>query len=262
MRVVVAGGTGAVGQHVVTAAAAAGHEAVVLTRSRGVDVTTGQGLDAALAGADAVVDVTNVVTTGRRRSVMFFTAATGHLLSAGQRAGVGHHVVLSIVGVDRVGFGYYEGKRVQEEMVLAGPLPASVLRATQFHEFAGQVLARGPGPVALVPRMRVQPVAAREVATALVTLAAGPAVGRAPDIAGPDVHEMVDLTREVVRVSGRRRPVVPVRLPGATGRAMASGGLLPTRPGPRGQQSFAAWLAATGGRAPAGRTGAPGRGRP
>lgn len=261
MRIVVAGGTGVVGRHVVAAAAAAGHEPVVLTRSRGVDVSTGQGLDAALAGADAVIDVTNVTTTSRRRSVAFFTAATEHLLSAGQRTGVGHHVALSIVGIDRVDFGYYEGKRVQEELVLAGPVPASVLRATQFHEFAGQVLARSRGPVALVPRMLVQPVAAREVAGALVTLATGPAVGLAPELAGPHVHELVDLARELAAVSGQRRPLVPVRLPGATGRAMASGGLLPTGPGPRGQQAFAAWLAATGGRVSAGPTGATGPGQ-
>lgn len=115
--------------------------------------------------------------------------------------------------------------------MLSGPLPASVLRATQFHEFAGQVLARVPGPVALVPRMRTQPVAAREVATALVALARSPAVGRAPELAGPEVHDLVDLARRVARVTGRRRPVVPVRLPGATGRAMAGGALLPTDPG-------------------------------
>ena len=244
MRIAVAGGTGAVGQHVVAAAAAAGHEPVVLARSRGVDLTTGRGLSAALTGAAALIDVSNVATASRRRSVAFFTAATRHLLAAAQEAGVGHYVALSIVGIDRVDFGYYEGKRAQEELVLSGALPASVLRATQFHEFAGQVLARIGGPVALVPRMRTQPVAAAEVATALVALATGPAVERAPELAGPEVHDMVDLARQVVRAAGRRRPVVPVRLPGAAGRAMAGGDLLPTQPGPRGTQTFSSWLAA------------------
>jgi uncharacterized protein YbjT (DUF2867 family) len=246
VRIAVAGGTGVVGEHVVAAAVAAGHEPVVLARSCGVDVTTGQGLKPALAGAAAVIDVSNVVTTSRRRSLEFFTAATEHLLAAGQEVGVGHHVALSIVGIDRVDFGYYEGKRVQEELVLSGPLPASVLRATQVHEFAGQVLGRIPGPVALVPRMRIQPVAAREVATALVALATSAAVGRAPELAGPDVHDLVDLARQLARVTGQRRAVVPVRLPGATGRAMAGGALLPERPGPRGKQTFASWLETTG----------------
>lgn len=242
MRIAVAGGTGVVGTHVVAALAAAGHEPVVLARSCGVDVTTGRGLGEALVGAEAVIDVSNVVTMGGRRSVAFFTAATEHLLAAGRAAGVSHHVVLSIVGIDRVGFGYYEGKRRQEELVLSGPLPASVLRATQFHEFAGQVLERSPGPVALVPRMRTQPVAATEVAAALVALAAGPAVGRAPELAGPGTHDLVDLARRFAEATDQRRPVVPLRLPGATGRALAGGALLPTGPGPRGEQTFAQWL--------------------
>ncbi len=208
MRIAVAGGTGVVGRHVVAAAAGAGHEPVVLARSVGVDVTTGRGLAAALDGAEAVIDVSNIATTRRRRSVAFFEAASEQLLTAGREVGVGHHVVLSIVGIDRVDFGYYEGKRRQEELVLAGPLPASVLRTTQFHEFAGQLMERSPGPVALVPRMRVQPIAAREVAAALVALAVGPAVGRAPELAGPEVHELVDLARRVARAAGQRRPVL------------------------------------------------------
>lgn len=242
MRVAVAGGTGVVGRHVVEAVVLAGHEPVVLARSRDVDLTTGSGLAQAMVGVGVVVDVSGVSTSSRRRSVAFATAASGHLLAAGKRAGVRHHVALSIVGVDRVDLGYYAGKRAQEQLVLAGPLPASVLRATQFHEFAGQVLARVPGPVAVVPRMRVAPVAAREVARALVDLALGPPVGRASDLAGPQVHDLVDLVRRLLRARSRRRPVVGVRLPGAAGAAMAGGGLLPTGPGPRGAVTFADWL--------------------
>ena len=154
-RIAVAGGTGVVGRHVVEALAAAGCEPVVLARSTGVDLVSGAGLDAALTGARAVVDVSNVATQRRSASVGFFTAATSALLAAGARAGVRHHVVLSIVGVDRVDTGYYAGKRRQEELVLAGGVPATVLRATQFHEFADQVLAIARGPVAPVPSMRV-----------------------------------------------------------------------------------------------------------
>lgn len=243
MKVAVAGGTGLVGRHVVTALSDGGHEPVVLARSRGVDLTTGAGLDEALSGADAVIDVSNVTTTRRRTAIDYFTTSTRMLLAAGQRSGVAHHVVLSIVGVDRVNFGYYEGKRAQEELVLAGPVPATVLRATQFHEFAGQLLARSPGPLAVVPRMRVQPVAAREVGRALAELAVGDAVGLAPDLAGPAVHEVVDLARQLLRARGSRRRVLAVRLPGAAGKAMANGALLPTVPGPRGRQSFQDWLA-------------------
>jgi|1186.fasta_scaffold02976_6 uncharacterized protein YbjT (DUF2867 family) len=243
MRIAVAGGTGVVGRHLVTALGAAGHEPVVLARSAGVDLTTGTGLAERLRGVAAVVDVSNVTTTRRAVAERFFGGATRHLLDAGARAGVGHHVVLSIVGVDRVDQGYYQGKRLQERLVLEGPVPASVLRATQFHEFAGQLVGRVAGPLALVPRMRVQPVAAREVAEALAGLVDGPPVGRAPELAGPDVHDLVDLARRWLRATGSRRPVVPLRLPGAAGRAMAEGALLPTDPGPRGRETFDAWLA-------------------
>lgn len=250
MRIAVAGGTGVVGRHVVEVARESGHDPVVVARSLGVDVTTGDGLDSVLAGVEAVVDTTGVTTTSRRRSVRFFTAATTHLLAASRRVGAHHYVALSIVGVDRVDFGYYAGKRVQEDLALSGPVPASVLRATQFHEFPGQVLGRSRGPVALVPRMRIQPVAAREVAEALVALAEQPPGGLVPELAGPEVHELVDLARQVLPTTLGRRRLLPVRLPGAAGRAMAGGGLLPTAPGPRGRQTFAQWLASCGTAAP------------
>jgi uncharacterized protein YbjT (DUF2867 family) len=243
MRIAVAGGTGVVGRHVVAALTGSGHEVVVVARSRGVDVTTGQGLDAALAGADAVIDVSNVATTRRKQSVAFFESATRHLLGSGERAGVAHHVALSIVGSDRVDLGYYAGKRRQEELVLTGPVPGTVLRATQFHEFAELFLGAGRAPVAVVPRLRCQPVAAREVAAALVELATGPAAGQAPELAGPREEELADMVRQLARARGRRRRVVGVRLPGRAGGGMAHGALLPTAPGPRGRQTFAEWCA-------------------
>lgn len=189
-----------------------------------------------------LIDVSNRSTGSRRRSIAFFRTASENLLAAARQARVVDYVALSIVGIDRVRFGYYEGKRVQEDLALSGPLPASVLRATQFHEFASQVLARTRGPVAIVPRMRIQPVAAFEVAAALVALATGPAVGRSPELGGPEVHELTDLARQVSRTSAWRRVVFPVRLPGSTGRALADGTLLPAESGPRGQQTFEAWL--------------------
>lgn len=221
----------------------AGHEPVVLARSRGVDILTGRGLDPALAEVDVVVDVSNVTTLSRRRSVEFFTTGTTHLLEAGARAGVRHHVVLSIVGVDRVGLGYYEGKRRQEEIVRSGPVPSTVIRATQFHEFAEQVLTRSPGPVALVPRMRVQPVAAAEVAAVLAEVVAGPPSESPLELAGPQVHELVDLARRVAARTGSGRRVVGVRIPGRAGRAVATGALLPTGAVRSGATTFEQWLA-------------------
>lgn len=239
MRVAVAGGTGVVGQHVVRALQRGVHSPIVLARAAGVDLTTGRGLAEALVGVDAVVDVSGVRTVRRAASVDFFRVVTQQLLAAGGRAGVRHHVVLSIVGIDAVDLGYYEGKRRQEQLALACGRPVSVLRSTQFHEFAGQLLERGlPGPLVVVPRMRVQPVAAREVAQALVELAAGPAVGRAPDLAGPERYDLADLVRRVLEQRGRRARVLAITLPGSAGRAMASGGLLPGPDARLGSECF------------------------
>ena len=171
MRIAVAGGTGWIGRLVVAAASGAGHEVAVVARSTGVDLTTGAGLDEALRGVDAVIDVVNRNTLREAEAVDFFTTTSRRLLDAGQRAGVGHHVLLSIVGIDRVGLGYYIGKLRQEEVVRDGPVPSTILRATQFFEFASQMLERSVGPVVAVPRMTSQPVAAREVAAELVRLA-------------------------------------------------------------------------------------------
>ncbi|GEP33414.1 3-beta hydroxysteroid dehydrogenase [Nocardioides szechwanensis] len=240
MRIAVAGGTGVVGHHVVEVARERGHHVVVLSRSEGVDLTTGAGLTERLDGVDAVIDTTNQVSQRRADSEAFFGGVTRTLLSAEAAAGVRHHVVLSIVGIDDVDSGYYAGKRLQERIAAEGPVPWSVLRATQFHEFAEQALGFvRVGPFSLVPRMLSQPVAAREVGEALVDLAEGDPAGQAPELAGPERLQMVDLARKVAH--GRR--VVPVRVPGAAGRAMRTGALVPTGDGPRGRVTFDAWLA-------------------
>ncbi len=137
MRVAVIGGTGLVGRYTVQALRRDGHDPVVVARSTGVDVATGAGLDDALAGVEAVVDVTNTAATDPSAAREFFATITGRLLDAERRVGVRRHLLLSIVGVDRAeGNGHYAGKRRQEELVQAGPVPYTILRATQFHEFA------------------------------------------------------------------------------------------------------------------------------
>ena len=247
MRIAVAGGTGLIGRMVVESARRADHQTVVIARSEGIDLTTGVGLAPALEGADAVIDVTNLTTLSGRKATAFFETATGHLLRAAEDVGVTHHVALSIIGVDRVATGYYRAKRRQEELVLAGPVPATVLRATQFHEFASQLVDRGIGPLVPVPRMRSQPIAAREVAEALVRIATGAPQGLAPELAGPQVLAMVSMVRQVLQARAGRQVVVPVPIPGNVGRLMNADGLLPTGPGPRGTQTFAQWLAASTG---------------
>ncbi len=239
MKIAVAGGTGLTGGHVVRALESRGHEAVVLSRAAGVDLRSGTGLEAALTGAEAVIDVSNVTTQRRSVSVGFFDEAGRRLNAAAARAGVRHLVVLSIVGVDRVKNPYYAGKLRQEQIVRDGAVPWTILRATQFHEFAAQVLSSVPGPVALVPRMRTQPIAVREVADALAALATEPPRGMAPELAGPRIESLPDMARRLIAAGGaRRRPVLPLPIPGP----MATGGLLPTADGPRGTQTYDEWL--------------------
>jgi uncharacterized protein YbjT (DUF2867 family) len=242
MKIAIAGGTGVVGAHTVAATRAAGHEAVVLARSAGVDIISGAGLAAALAGVDAVIDVANLFATRAKPAVTFFETGTRNLIEAGKAGGVKHHVVLSIVGIDLVEYGYYAGKRAQEKAALDSGAPVSVLRATQFHEFPGQVLDRTRGPIAVMPRMRVQTVAASEVGQALVALASGPPVGRAPDLAGPEERQLTDLARLVLDKRGSKKPLWKVTVPGAAGKAMRSGALIPTG-GTRGVLTFDQWLA-------------------
>lgn len=243
MKIAVAGGTGVLGHHVVEVARQRGHEVVVLTRSEGVDLTSGEGVAGRLTGAAAAVDATSTQTQSKAKAEAFFGAITRNLLDAEQAAGVGHHVLVSIVGIDDVPSGYYRGKVLQERLVTEGRVPWSILRATQFHEFAKQALGFvRVGRFSLVPQMLSQPIAAVEVAEALVDLAeAGPS-GRVPDLAGPEALQMVELARRVSRARGLGRRVVGLRVPGVMGKGLRSGGLLPTTDEPRGDQTFDEWL--------------------
>ncbi|WP_435198543.1 SDR family oxidoreductase [Janibacter sp. GS2] len=242
MRIAVAGGTGVIGRRVVEQARAEGHEAVVLARSTGVDLLQGEGLDAHLAGADTVIDATSVQTMSGRTSMDFFRTVTQHLITAGRRCGVRHHVAVSIIGATEAPFSYYSGKQVQENLVLAQP-NGTVVRAAQFHEMAGQTAARTRiGPLQAVPTMRSQPVAAAEVATLLVDVATQPPQGIGPEIAGPDQLSMAEMVRRLLVHEGRRRPVVEFPLPGAFGRAMRDGTLVARSDTRIGHQTFDEWL--------------------
>ena len=245
MKIAVAGGTGTVGAHVVDVVRTRGHEVVVLTRATGVDLVSGAGLDAALVGADAVIDVVSVSTLDAKESVAFFEATTLALLAAEEAASVGHHVVLSIVGIDRAPEGYYAGKLAQERLVTAGRVPWTILRATQFHEFAAQMHERAKvGPFHVAPKMRTQPVAAREVAERLVALAEEGPTGRARALGGPREESLVDMVRSYARAGGSRAWIPAVPLPGALGRAQRDGSLLPGADADRGVQTYAEWLGA------------------
>ena len=228
MQVAVAGATGVVGRHVVEELGRRGHRVVPVARSLGVDVLHGDALVDTLADTEAVIDVLSTRESNEKKAAAFFETTSTNLLRAEQRVGVRHHVALSIVGVDDVPFGYYRAKVRQEAVVAGGPVPWTILRATQFHEFAGQLLDRfGSRLIALIPSMLSQPVAAVEVARALVERAeAGPS-GRTPDLAGPEQRTMPPMARAISRATHRQQLVLPLHVPGAAGRAMRAGALLP-----------------------------------
>ena len=266
MKIAVAGATGAVGHHVVEIARTRGHEVVLLSRSTGIDLTArtadaaaaaagaaaapgaAASLAAALVGVDAVVDVASVSTQSATASRAFFGAVTAHLLAAEETAGVAHHIALSIVGSDRAPYGYYAGKALQERLVAAGRIPWTILRATQFHEFAQQIHGQyALGPISLVPTMVSQPVAAREVAGRLVELAEAAPVGHATDLAGPERLRMAEMVRAYSAAIGAKGPIVEIPLPGGFGRALRDGTILPdpaAAAADHGTQTFAEWIAA------------------
>ncbi|RKR75048.1 SDR family oxidoreductase [Frondihabitans australicus] len=243
MRFAIAGGTGTVGHLVVEAARRPGHDTVVLSRATGVDLVTGDALVERLDGVDAVIDTSSTSTLNARASVAFFTAVTRNLLEAEQVAGAAHHVALSIVGADETAAGYYAGKAAQERLVAESGRGWTLLRTTQFHEFAAQTAGRSPVlGLRLVPAMRSQPVAAAEVADELVRLAAGAPQGLVPDLAGPAEERMADLVARYAEAVGLRGRIVEVPLPGATGKAMRGGALLPGPTARLGVQTFGEWL--------------------
>lgn len=247
MRVAVIGGTGNIGRLTVKALERSGHDPVVVARSRGVDVLTGTGLDQALTGVEAVIDVTNTSASERDSAREFFSTSTRNLVGAEARVGVGHHVVLSIVNIDKVeGNAHYVGKRAQEEVALAGPVPATVVRATQFHDFAAMVVGwTRRGDVATIAPLLVQPIAPADVADALVRAALGLPQGRARDIAGPETQDLVDMARRTLAVRGESVRLVPTWR-GPFGREMCGEVLLPSEDAWLARTTFDEWLASGG----------------
>jgi len=243
MKLVIAGATGTVGHHVREAALSRGHGVVALSRSSGQDVVTGAGIADAIVGADAVIDVTSNMVLNARKARAFFTAATRNLLAAEEKTGVTHHIALSIVGIDDIDASYYAGKLAQEREVTSGPVPWSLLRAAQFHEFAEQILrTTAMGPLVAAPKTLMRPVAAREVGEHLVDLAeAGPS-GRVQDLVGPQDEQLADLIRRMLAFDGINRRVVELSLPGSYWRGLASGALRGSTTAARGRTTFDEWL--------------------
>ncbi|MER6419270.1 NAD(P)H-binding protein [Streptomyces sp. NPDC001137] len=223
--ILVTGGTGSLGRLVTERLRAEGHEVRVLSRhSRpyAVDLREGgPGLDAAVAGVDTIVHCATTQTGGDEK-------AAGNLVAAARRAGVGHLLYISIVGVDRVPYPYYRTKFAVEKLIEESGLGWTVLRATQFHDLLVMVFkALAKLPVMVLPgHVSDQPVEVAEVAERLAELAAGAPAGRVEDMGGPEIRTFESLARAYLKATGRRRAVVNVPLWGRAYRAFRSGGHL------------------------------------
>lgn len=244
MRIAVAGATGNIGSLTVAALERAGHEVVRVSRSAGVDLSTGEGLDAALAGVDAVVDAVNVAAADRAETVRLFGGMTRNLLAAEARAGVRHHVLLSIVGIAGIeGNVHYAGKREQERLVTEGSVPWTIVPATQFHDFAEMVAGwTEQDGVATIAPLLVQPIAPQDVADVLAEVAVGEPRGRYADLAGPETQDLVDMARRTHQARGRDVRLVPTWA-GVFDPEMAGNALLPGPDARIAPTTFEEWLA-------------------
>ncbi|MGI5138062.1 SDR family oxidoreductase [Streptomyces sp. CA-106110] len=209
MKIAVIGGTGFVGSRLVDRLRAADHEVAAHGRSSGLDLQSGEGLQEALGSADVVVDTIDAPGFDETASE-FFHVTMENLLQAAERAGIGHIVLLSIVGIDRVpDVAYYRAKVLQEVLVVEGPIPYSIVRATQFMEFIDKIVGwTSDGSTVRLPTTRLQPVAVAEAVDTLADVATGPPLNGTISVAGPDVFPLDELGRLTLRVRDDRRSVV------------------------------------------------------
>lgn len=247
--ILVTGGTGTLGRPLIDRLLDDGHDVRALSRrphtgaarprlhSYAVDLHDGTGLREAVAGVDAIVHCASTPAGGDAE-------AAGRLVAAAKAAGVPHLVYISIVGVDRVPIAYYRTKLAVERLIEDSGIGWTVLRTTQFHDLVlGLVKAGARSPVVPVPMgVRVQPVEVREVADRLAELAAGEPAGRVTDLGGPEVLDARDLVRATLEAGGRRRLLLPLRLPGSAAAALRRGGnLVPEHAD--GRRTYADFLA-------------------
>jgi len=245
-RIAVAGATGRVGRHVVDVLRGGGHDVVPISRSNGVDVITGDGLATALEGAEIIIDTSTGPSAEQGPATEFFTTAIRNLEEAGEKAGVRRLVVVSIIGVDKSVAGYGAAKLAHERAALAGPIPARILRAAQFHELVEMLMGWGrQGDVVYLPKMRTQIVAARTVAEELaaVALSDEPEGARPAEIAGPREEYLPDLAALLAARRGEEVKIEAVSRPEDPDDVLAeNGGLLPGPHAKLAGPAFAEWL--------------------
>jgi len=213
MKIIVIGGTGLIGSKLVGILRQRGHEAVAASPNTGVDTMSGKGLDEALAGADIVVDVANSPSFADDAVMDFFTTSGRNLLGAARKAGVKHHVALSVVGTERLAeSGYFRGKIAQEALIRASGLPYTIVHSTQFFEFLGGIAASGADganseSIHLSPA-NIQAISSDDVALAMADYTLGAPQNGVVEIAGPERVRLADLVQHYLQAKGDPRKVV------------------------------------------------------
>ncbi|MEN4920839.1 SDR family oxidoreductase [Achromobacter spanius] len=250
MKILVIGGTGLIGSKLVKLLIERGHEAIAASPATGVNTITGEGLDAALAGVHTVVDVANSPSFEDKAVLEFFQTSGRNLLAAEARAGVRHHVALSVVGTRRLAeSGYFRGKIVQEDLIEAAGIPYTIVHSTQFFEFLGGIVQSGAqGDEVRLSSAYVQPIASDDVALAMADATLGAPVNGIVEIAGPEKVRLSELVQRYMGKIGDTRSVkadAGVRYFGA----LLDDDTLVPGSGPRlGKIDFETWFSRSGAR--------------
>ncbi|GAA4227627.1 SDR family oxidoreductase [Actinomadura meridiana] len=245
MKIVVIGGTGLIGSKLVARLGELGHEAVPAAPNTGVDTLTGEGVAEVVDGASVVIDVSNSPSFEDAAVLEFFRTSTGNLLAAEEKAGVGHHVVLSVVGAERrPDIGYFRAKNAQEALVEESGIPFSVVHATQFFEFAHRIADEATdGDKVRMPPVLFQPMAGDEVAQAVGAAAVGAPLNGRIEIAGPERFRMDEFFRTALTAWGDPREVVSDPHARYFGGEMQERNLVPGEGATFGKIKYADWLA-------------------
>src|SRR5258706_3466421 len=210
MKIVVIGGSGLIGSQLVKKLRDRGHEVVAASPKSGVNAVTGEGLAQALVGAEIVVDVANAPSWEDAAVLKFFEDAGRNLAATETKAGVKHHVALSVVGTDRLlESGYFRAKLAQEQLIKASGIPYSIVRATQFFEFIGAIAKSGMvGQTVRVPSALMQPIASDDVAAAMADFTLSKPANRIVELAGPEPIQIDEIVRQFLREQGDAREVI------------------------------------------------------